>query len=321
MLQDTCDRVCSLTPYERVFVVTGSDYAQTVRDQLAELPPGNVIEEPAGRGTAPAIGLGALYMDRLDPEAIMISLHADHVIRRVEEFLKALEAAAQVAEEGYLVTLGIQPDRLEVGYGYVERGPQLMEAGGHPAFKVERFTEKPNAETARAFVGSGRFYWNSGIFVWKVSRILEEIGEWLPALYGQLDEIRASLGGEGERQVLERIWTSVRSESIDVGVLERSQRVAVIPIDIGWNDVGSWATLLDLLPSDERGNVVIGQHQGLDTRRTLIHSRNRLVVTLGVEDLIIVDADDVLLVCPKDRAQDAKTVVEGLRSEGKSEYL
>ncbi len=321
LLQDTCNRVRSLTPYERIFVVTGSDYAHIVQDQLPELPPGDVIEEPVGHGTAPAIGLGALYMERLDPNAIMVSLHADHVIRKVEKFLHALEAAAQVAKEGYLVTLGIQPNRPEVGYGYIERGPDLKEVGGFPIFRVERFTEKPDAQTAQAFVESGRFYWNSGIFIWKVSRILEEIREWLPDLYAQLGEIRGVLGSEDERQVLERVWASVRNESIDVGVLERSERVAVIPIDIGWNDVGGWATLLDLLPSDEQGNVVVGRHQGLDTRRTLVYSPHRLVATLGVEDLIIVDADDVLLVCPKDRAQDVKAVVEALRKEGKDEYL
>lgn len=321
LLQATCHRIRPLIPYERIFVVTGGDYAPIVRDQLPELAPGAVIEEPAGRGTAPAIGLGALYMGGLDPDAIMISLHADHVIRDEERFLSSLEAAARVAEEGYLVTLGIQPDHPAVGYGYIERGPGLQEVGGFPAFQVERFTEKPDAQTAQAFLSSGRFYWNSGIFIWKVSRILEEMGKLLPHLSAQMDDIREALGTEREKQVLERVWSSVRSESIDVGVLERSQRVAVIPVDIGWNDVGSWATLLDLLPLDEGDNVVMGQHQGLDTRRTLVYSPHRLVATLGVEDLIIVDADDVLLVCPKDRAQDVKAIVEALEKEDKDQYL
>ena len=321
MLQETCDRVGPLTPYERIFVATGEDYAPVVREQLPEIPPDHVIGEPSGKGTAPAIGLGALRMMRLDPEAIMISLHADHAILRVEEFLRALAAAARVAEDGHLVTLGIQPDRPETGYGYIERGHELGVAGGFTAYVADRFTEKPDPEAAERFVRSGRFYWNSGIFVWKASRILREIEQWLPDLAGKLSEIEAAAGTPREAEVLARVWPSIGSETIDEGVLERSERVAVIPIDIGWNDVGSWATLLELLPSDERGNVVMGRHQGLDTHRTLVYSPNRLVVTLGVEDLVIVDAEDVLLICPKERAQDVRAIVEALRGQGKPEYL
>ena len=314
MLQEACQRIAPLVPDDKIFVVTNEVYTDVVRRQIPQVPTANIIGEPEGHGTAPCIGLSALYLRRLDREAVMAVLTADHYIEKADELRRALAAAAQVAEEGHLVTLGIEPDRPATGYGYIERAEKLAQVGRHEVYRVEKFTEKPDPATAKAFVESGRYYWNSGMFIWKVSVILREFQKLMPQLYSQLMEIDAALGTAEERAVLERIWPQVENETIDYGIMERAEDVAVIPVDIGWSDVGSWATLYELLPADEEGNVVIGQHIGLDTRDCLIHGSRRLVATIGLENMIVVDTEDALLICPKERAQDVRDLVEKLIS-------
>ncbi|NOZ05478.1 MAG: NTP transferase domain-containing protein [Chloroflexi bacterium] len=321
MLQVTYDRIAPLFPPENIFVITGRAYVDEVRGQLPHLPAGQVVGEPMGRGTAPAIGLGVLQVRRRDPNAVLFSLHADHHILRDKDFRDTLQAAADVARDGFLVTLGIQPAHPETGYGYIEKGRALGHPGGHPAFRVARFTEKPNPETARQFVESGRYLWNSGIFAWQASTIMDEMARWMPALHQSLLDIEAACVDEAEETVLDRLWQTVPSESIDVGILERSDNVVVVPADVGWSDVGSWAALLNILPSDSDGNVSLGDHLAMDTRQTLVYSAGRMVATLGVEDLIIVDTDDVVLICPKDRAQDVKKLVDELARKKQDQYL
>lgn len=321
MLQEACQRIEPLVPDEKIFVVTGESYTDEVRRQIPQVPADNVIGELEGHGTAPCIGLSALYLRRLDPEGVMAVLTADHYIEKADELRRALKAAAQVAEEGHLVTLGIQPNHPATGYGYIERGQQLAQVSGHDVYWVRKFTEKPDPAMAQAFVESGQYYWNSGMFIWKVSTILREFEKLMPQLYAKLMEIDAALGTAEERAVLERVWPQVENETIDYGIMERAEDVAVIPVDIGWSDVGSWATLLDLLPADGEGNVVVGQHMGLDTRDCLIHGSRRLVATIGLEDMIIVDTEDALLVCPKKRAQEVRALVDRLKESGKEEYL
>ncbi len=321
MLQVTYDRCAPLFPPEKIFVITGRAYVDEVRRQLPELPANQVIGEPIGRGTAPAIGLGVLQVHRRDPNAVLFSLHADHHILREEGFRDTLRTAADVARDGFLVTLGIQPAYPETGYGYIEKGSPLGRSGDHPAFRVARFTEKPNPETARQFVESGRYLWNSGIFAWQASTIMNEMARWMPALHESLLDIEAACEDEAEEAVLDRLWHNVPAESIDVGILERSDNVVVVPADVGWSDVGSWAALLNILPSNSDGNVLIGDHLAMDTHQTLIYSAGRMVATLGVEDLIVVDTDDVVLICPKDRAQDVKKLVDELAQKKQDQYL
>jgi len=302
-------------------VATGEAYTDVVRQQILQVPAANVIGELEGHGTAPCIGLSALYLRRLDPEAVMAVLTADHYIEKAGELRRALGAAAQVAEEGRLVTLGIQPNRPATGYGYIQRSEELGEVSGHDVYRVQEFTEKPDLATAQAFVESGRYYWNSGMFIWKVATILREFQRLMPQLYAQLMEIDAALDTVEERAVLERVWPQVANETIDYGIMERAEDVAVIPVDIGWSDVGDWTALSELLPTDEEGNVVVGQHVGLDTRGCLIHSSRRLVTTIGLEDMIVVDTEDALLVCPKERAQEVRNLVKKLKEGGREEYL
>jgi len=321
MLQETYDRIRPLIPDDKVFVVTNEGYVRIVREQLPQIPSRNVISEPEGHNTAPCIGLGALYLKRLDPEGVMISLHADHFIKKGAEFRRALKAAAQVAEEGHLVTLGIKPACPETGYGYIQRGTALRVVDGHDVYRAKRFTEKPDHATAVKFIESGDYLWNSGIFLWRISVILREIERLMPDLYGKLMEIEPALGTSEEREVLGRVWAAVEDESIDVGIMERSDNVVVIPVDIGWSDIGSWATVYDLLPADEEGNVVVGEHLGVETTGSLIYSPKRLIATVGVKDMVIVDTDDALLVCPKDRAQEVKALVDKLREKNKFGYL
>jgi len=321
MLQEAWERITPLVPSNRIFVVTSKAYTDIVRQQIPQVPADNIIGESEGHGTAPCIGLSALYLKRLDPEAVMAVLTADHYIGKADEFRRTLGAAAQVAEEGHLVTLGIQPNRPATGYGYIERGEKLAHVSGHEVYRVEKFTEKPDLTTAQAFIESGRYYWNSGMFIWKVSAILREFEKLMPQFYAQLIEIDAALGTAEERAVLERIWPWVEKETIDYGIMERAEDVAVIPVDIGWSDVGSWATLFELLPTDGEGNVVVGQHIGLGTRGCLIHGSHHLVTTIGLEDMIVVDTEDALLVCPKERAQEVRDLVEKLKESGREEYL
>ncbi len=321
MLQETCDRIMPIIPAEHIFIVTNEGYVTTVREQLPDLPPENILGEPEGHGTAPCIGLGALYIQQRDPTAVMVSLHADHYIEKPERFRQVLLDAAEVARAGYLVTLGIQPNQPETGYGYIQRGGALAAVGAQPVYRVAQFLEKPNEATAIQFVQSGEYYWNSGIFAWQISTLWTEYQTYQPALFKQLQSIGKGLGGKRERSTLLRVWKKIKNETIDVGIMEKSQRVAMLPIDVGWSDVGSWATLLDLLPSNQDNNVIVGDHVGVDTGSSLLYSPNRLIATVGLTDMIVVDTDDAILVCPKSRAQEVKHIVETLKQNHKHKYL
>lgn len=315
MLQETVDRILPIISPKNIFIATNASYAAMVRKQLPNLPRQNIIREIEGRGTAPSIGLGGLFIQKQDPDAVMLSLHADHFIAQPAEFRRVLLDAAHVAREGYLVTLGIQPSHPETGYGYIHRGELVEKIGEQKIYRVAQFLEKPSAETAERFVQSGEYYWNSGIFAWKLSTLWEEFRTYQPTLFEQLQQIDGALGTRREKSTRARVWRKIKNETIDVGIMEKSQRVVTLPVDVGWNDVGSWATLLNLLPRDANKNVVVGEHLGIDTFASLIYGSDRLIATVGLHDIVIVDAGDALLVCAKDRAQDVKRVVELLKQK------
>lgn len=321
MLQETVARVEPLVPPERILVMTNEDYVAAIRGQLSHIPPENVIGEPAARGTASAIGYGAMVIARHDPSAIMFSLHADHYIRDVEGFRHTLRASAQVAGDGYLVTLGIDPEYPETGYGYIERSEELGTFEGCTTYRVARFTEKPDGAQARMFLESGRYYWNSGLFTWQVSTILDAFAEYMPDTYEKLREMASAIDTDRELQVLTEVWPTLENETIDYGIMERAERVAVVPADFGWSDVGTWDALYELMDANDDGNVVTGHHVGLDTQGAFIHSGGRLIATIGVKNLIVVDTGDAILVCPRDRAQDVKTIVDRLQQVGRTDVL
>jgi mannose-1-phosphate guanylyltransferase len=249
---------------------------------------------------------------------------ADHVIADGAGFREAIATAARVAQDGYLVTLGIAPSHAHTGYGYIQRGRALAKVTSLPAFQVQRFTEKPDEATARAFVDSGEYYWNGGIFVWRVATILAEMAHLLPDLYAELLPLGAGWDSPQRGEMLAGAWERVPRTTIDYGIMERAERVAVVPVDIGWDDVGNWATLSDLVEGDGAGNVAHGDGQPLllDTADTYVYSsRGRLVAALGLEGFVVVDTDDALLICPKDQAQAVRDVVERLKKEERREYL
>jgi len=323
MLQNTVDRVLPLIPAERIFVVTGAEYAAQAHEQLPNLPEGNILVEPSGRGTAPCIGLAAMALAKIEPEGIMISLHADHVIANPDRFRELLQIAAQTASSGRLVTLGIEPTYPETGYGYIERGRYIHRVSGVPVYKVAGFIEKPPAAQAAEYVLGGRHFWNSGLFVWRVDIILQAIQQWLPELYEQIMLIGQAWGTPEQDQVLAKVWDGIHNVSIDVGIMEKAADIAVVPADIGWSDVGSWASLADIMEANGEGNVVLGdtEHLSIETRGSLVYAPGRVVATIAVEDLVVVDTDDVLLICPKSRAQDVRKVIDKLQALGRHDLL
>ena len=312
MFQYAVERIRSIFPPERILVVTLARHASIMMEQVPDLPPGNFILEPEGRGTAPAIGLAAIHIADQDPEARMAILTADHFITKAQHFCEVLAAAEKVAD-GRLVTLGIQPSSPSTGFGYIHQGPLAGEENGFPFYAVERFTEKPDLATARNMVESGEYSWNSGMFVWQVGRIVKEFQRQMPDFYSQLMEVKSALDTPEYNSVLERVWPRVKKETIDYGIMERAGDVVVIPVDIGWTDIGSWGSLFNLLPADADDNVFVGPHIKIDTKGCLVFGGKRLVAVMGVQDLVIIDTDDVVMVCSREREQDVKALVELLK--------
>ena len=305
LLQATYDRILPLTGPERVYVVTERRLAGPIRDLLS-LPEERVLTEPRGRNTAPAIGLAAQALSRFDPGAVMVALPADHLIPNEEAFRDTLFLAVEAAGHGYLVTLGIEPTHPATGYGYIQRGEPLPELPQR-AFRVHRFTEKPDKATAEEFLSRGGYYWNAGIFVWQVERILEEIDRLLPRLSAALNRLKPLHGTPEWTRELERAWGEVEEISIDYGVMERAERVAVIPAGFEWHDLGDWHAVWEVLPQDGQGVAAQGEYLAEDTARTLIWGQaGKQVAVLGVSDLAIVDTPEALLVADLSRAQEVR---------------
>jgi len=322
MFQIAVDRLRPLFPPERILVVTNAKYAVGLREQRPEVPEANYVLEPAARGTAPAIALAAQAVRERYPEAVMACLTADHFIGHEARFREVLKAAAQVAAQGYLVTLGIAPTYAATGFGYIQRGERLGEFEGVEAFRAARFKEKPAQAEAEVLAADGLHSWNSGMFIWRAARFLDEVARQLPALDAV---VRQAADGPA---ALAEAWKTAPNVTVDYGIMEGAQDVAVIPASgLEWNDIGSWEAVLEVLGQGEAANVVVGaEHLGVDTHSTLIHSSNahprRLVATVGLEDVVIVDTEDVLLVCRRDRSQDVRRLVDRLKqTEGGEDYL
>ncbi len=328
LFQVAVDRLDGLFPPERICVVTVAEQAAALQEQVPAIPPENYFIEPMPRGTASVVGLAAAALQQRAPDAVMAILTADHFIADEARFRQVLEAAAQVARQGYLVTLGITPTHPSTGYGYIQMGEPLGAFAGLPVHRVLKFKEKPDEASARAFLADGRHVWNSGMFIWQVSDILEEIERQMPALYAGVERISAAWSAQGAQPhaVIRAVWEGLQSQTVDYGIMEGARQVAVIPAEgLGWNDVGSWDALFDVLPLDEHGNALRhAEHLGLETGNTLVFNaagQDRLFVTIGVEDLVLVDTGDVLLVCHRDKAQMVRDVVRSLRENGGERWL
>ncbi len=323
MFRISVERLAPLFPPERIFVVTGRACFDEMHAEVPDIPPGNYIVEPYGRNTAPAAGLGMAVIHRRDPQAAVAILTADHHIQHVTRFHQALLAAQEVARQGQIVTLGLAPTAPATGFGYIHQGEQCGQAGGFAVYRSLGFTEKPDEATAAAFLRSGDYSWNSGMFIWTTEKALAEYEQQQPEMFVRLQTISATVDSPAWVDTLEANWDNIQSISIDFAVMENARNMAVIPVDIGWNDVGSWGSLFEVLALDRAGNHFRGNTAAnvvLDTCNTLVYS-DKLTVTIGVEDLIVVETPDALLLCHKDRSQDVREVVNKLLTTKNYKYL
>jgi mannose-1-phosphate guanylyltransferase / mannose-6-phosphate isomerase len=325
LIQLTVNRVLPLVKREHIFIVTNKGLAVDIGTQLTARFGGawdrNFILEPEAKNTAPALGLSAVHLNRIDPDGIMVVLSADHAIRNVKAFQECLTIASRAAAQDYLVTLGIKPGRPETGYGYIKAGEPCPEAGLNGVLRVERFVEKPNLKTAQGYLQSSQYYWNSGMFVWKVRTFLKEIERHMPALHQGLEEVRKSIGSGTETEAVRSMFAQLQSVSVDYGIMEKTDRAVVVPADIGWSDVGSWTALEEVTDKDASGNIIAGNVIDIDSTDSVIYADKRLVATIGLKDTIVVDTADATLVCTRDRAQDVKKVVDELKKRKAEERL
>ncbi len=323
MIQTTVDRLDGMVDISDIYIITGRNYRSLVLEQLPGLPPGNVIVEPSGRNTAPAIGLACAHLHHRDPNGIIALLHADHIIQDVAAYRAVLQQAELAAQADYLTVLGITPTSPHTGYGYIKRtGEPLPASGNLPVYAVDSFLEKPDRATAEGFLASGSYYWNAGNFICRVERMLAEFERQLPELYTGLMTIGDSLGTPQSERVLDRIWETLTPISIDHGVMEHAERLAVIPLQAGWNDVGSWDALEEVLPMDKDGNILVqGETLLVDSRGLIVSGGKRLIALVGVEDLVVVDSGDALLIGHKKQIQKIKEVVQRLRAGERLDLL
>lgn len=323
MFSVSVNRLAPLFTPEQIYVVAGESHVDALRRQAPEIPAQNFIAEPSARDSGPAAALGISVIQQRDPQATVVLLTADHHIADKDGFRRVLATAHDVAQQNTIVTLGISASLPSTGFGYIQRGTQLSEVNGFRCYKAVRFTEKPDFETAMAFIASGDYSWNSGMFAMRADTAMAEFQRQQPEIYRLMRQLQPSLDTPEYQDALHEIWQQVPKISIDYAIMEGAQNMAVIPVDIGWSDVGSWDALYDVLQADEGGNCFKGHAPDritVDTKNTLVYS-DKLTVTIGIENLVIVETDDVLMVCRKERAQDVRQVVSLLREKNNEHYL
>ena len=304
LIEDTVEHARALAPDERIRILAGEHLAAPFRRVLPDLPASAYLVEPQARGTCPVLAWAAWELARLDPEAVLVSLHSDHLIRPLHAFQDTVVAAAEVARTlEMLVTVGIQPDRVETGYGHIQPGVDIDAPAGADAFRVAAFHEKPDAETARRYVDAG-YLWNSGIFVWKASVFLEEVRRHAPEVAAHLPLL--------EREGPEAFFSAVPVCVVDTAVMERSDRVACVRATFAWDDVGSWEALARTRDADASGNVIVGEGRAVEGNRNVIFAEGGRVVLFGVDDMVVVRSGDTTLVVPRKRAADLKTLLKSL---------
>ena len=323
MIQDTVKRLSSLALPEQIIMLTEKSHAKQLQQQLPDIPAENYLIEPTRRDTAPVIGLGALHVQARDEQAVMASLHADHMIAREDKFIKILQQAEKVAlQEDVIVVLGITPSYASTGFGYIRAGVQQDSTGDQPVFKVDNFLEKPAQKEAEAFLQAGNYYWNAGMFIVRPQVLLQAYEQYAPDIYNGLQTIKQAIGTPEQEQVLQEVYPQLPKQPIDLAIMEKADNIVMIPADIGWSDIGCFQDLKDILPPNYDSNLVLGQYVGLDTKDSFIYSAGaKLVTTIGLDKMIVVNTDDVVLVCPLERAQDIRELVEKLKEEQRDKYL
>lgn len=324
LLQETFDRIAPLAAPEHIYVCTLDRYVDGIREQLPEIPAENYLREPRPCNTGPAMGLAAAFFHRLDPDGVVVSIAADHVITKPENFQAALRIAERViaAHPDYLMTIGLYPEFAHPGLGYIRRGEPFATVDGQEIYRVLQFKEKPAEETARQYVASGQYYWNASYFVWTPRTMLALMRQHLPDVWERLKRIRQALGTDTQQAVLQREYASMPKVAIDDGVIEKADQVLVIPADLGWDDVGSWPSLHAILARQQAGDVVVrGRHVGEGDEHCLIYGHDKLIATVGLKNVVVVETADAILICNQDRAQDVKKIVDRLEQEGWEQYL
>ena len=319
MIQLTVERIAPLVDIQDVYIATNESYRHLVLEQLPGLPEENILCEPVGRNTAPCIGLGAVHISKKYGDALMMVLPSDHLIKYEPIFCQTLQDACRVAEQGEnLVTLGITPDEPETGYGYIKFNPTVTL---ERAYAVERFVEKPDLEKAKEYLASQEYLWNSGMFIWKVSTILNNIKTYLPEMYEGLETIKAAIGTEAQESVLKATFPGLQSVSVDYGIMEKAQNIYTLAGTFGWDDVGSWLAVGRIQKTNEFGNVVSGSVVSVSTRNCIIQGGSKLIATVGLSDIVVVDTEDALLICNKENAGEIKKVLESLKITNQYQYL
>lgn len=325
LFQQTLERAKLLTTGDKIYVITLADYVDEILQQSQEILAKNIITEPFGRNTAMAVGVGAAFIKKNDPEAIVLNFWSDAVIGDDSLFTESLNLAAKVASSGdKLAVVGLKPTSPHTGLGYIETGESLSGIAG--AYKVASFKEKPDLPTAESFLAKGNYYWNTGIYVWSVKAIFEAFSKHSPQLFALLEKIFQSIGASEERATVNKSYEEAENIPIDVAVSEKADNLSLIPATFSWSDIGDWEVAYDLKNKDENGNVVEsfgkeGWHLGVETKNCLIESQNRLIATVGVSDLVIVETNEAILVCSREKAQDVKKIVTALKEQGKEKYL
>lgn len=324
LLEKTFRRLEKGFRVQDIFVATGEDYSYLVRKQLPHLAPSNIFLEPEKKNTAPAIGLAAIRLLKLDPQSIMVTINSDAYVKDEKEYLKVLRIGERLARKNpdYSILIGVRPTYPETGYGYIKIGEFFREISGYQVFKVEKFIEKPELKKAKRLLKEEQYLWNPALFISRVDHLLGLFKIHLPELYHHLAKIKRVLGTEKEIQVIKEEFKKIKPVSIDYGLLEKEKKILVLPARFRWADVGHWRSVQEILSPHKKENVVKGKHLGFKTKGSLIYSTSsRLIATCGIKNLIIIDTQDVLLVCSRDRAQEVKKLVEKLEEEEREEYL
>ncbi len=323
MLNDTIERFKGIIPQENTVIVTNRSQAVLLESIMhSSVLSRNILIEPVARNTAASILLAALSIEKSHGDSLMVVLPSDHYITDEAQFRLTLDEACTVAmETDKIVTIGIKPTFASTGYGYIAFDKEPLSSKPVAVYEVAEFVEKPNFQKAQGYLAAGNYLWNSGMFIWKTSVIMDHFKRFLPRLYKTMLPVADCLGTEQEEEIMNQIYPALQNISIDYGILERSDEVVVLSGQFGWNDIGSWDALGAIFPPDESGNIIKANHVGLDTRNSIIYGNGRLVTTIGVDGFIIADTGDALLICPKDKAQSVKEIVELLKENGMTEYI
>lgn len=326
MIQMTASRIIKLLPWERIIVVSNEKYKNEVSKQLPKVPKENIISEPIKRDTALAMLVGSLFAKSKDPDAVIINLASDHAVLNVEEFTKVMKLASQTASKNdYLVTVGISPSRPSTGFGYIKIGQSLKKLDKNiTLFEVENFTEKPNEETAKKFIATQKYFWNANMYVWSVATLESAFKKFMPNMF-KLTKNLSKMDPSQFHSSLDSVYNQAESISIDYAISEKASNLVLIPGNFGWDDVGDWKVVYDLEKKDSDGNVIIGDGNKkimtIDSTNNLVHTNNRLISLLGVEDFVIIDTNEVLMIMPKSKSQDIKKMIEKLQKNNLEEYL